>query len=168
MKIGIVSDSHGKTKRLAAALELLAQRGVEAIVHCGDVSGAAAVELLALADAEAYVVAGNMDRHIERLAETAEKCGVHFAWETIEVPLPDGRHLIATHGNDPLVLGALIVGQQFPYVCHGHTHRRRDERIGQVRVINPGALHHPRGHQGPAVAILDTEMDDLEWIELGS
>ena len=63
-------------------------------------------------------------------------------------------------------LSALIASGQFPWVCHGHTHRTRDERIGKVRVINPGALKSPRDPRHPTVAVLDTEADMLEFIEL--
>jgi len=166
MKIGIVSDSHGKTDRLKSALQILTARDVEAIVHCGDVSKASSIELLGETHPDTYLVAGNMDHHVSRLAEVAEKCGVHFGWEVVEVPLGGGQHLVATHGSDEQVLGELIADQQFPYVCHGHTHRRRDERIGSTRVINPGALHHPVHGHAPAVAVLDTETGELEWIEI--
>ena len=53
------------------------------------------------------------------------------------------------------------MGGQFPYVCHGHTHRLRDDRIGDVRVINPGALNHPRNPRHPTIAVLDTATDTL-------
>jgi predicted phosphodiesterase len=58
-------------------------------------------------------------------------------------------------------LGELVHSGQFPYVCHGHTHKVRDERIGEVHVINPGALRRARRH---TVAILDTDGDTLEHV----
>jgi predicted phosphodiesterase len=42
----------------------------------------------------------------------------------------------------------------------------RDQRIGKARVINPGALCHPRDPRYPTVAVLDTEADALEYIPL--
>jgi len=166
MKIGIASDSHGRCDRLKAALEAFAGRDVDAVVHCGDVCGAKCMELLGRCGMDAYVVAGNMDRHVATLAQAARQYGVNFAWEVIEVPLGGGEHLVATHGNDEQILGELIADQQFPYVCHGHTHRQRDERHGRTRVINPGALWHPRQPHRPTAAVLDTETDRLDWIEL--
>ena len=41
-----------------------------------------------------------------------------------------------------------------------------DERIGPVRVINPGALHHPRDPHHPTVALLDTGTDDLQVFDV--
>ena len=164
MKIGIVSDSHGRCELLTAALGLFAQRGVDAIVHCGDVGSIASMRSLGAVDTAAYAVAGNMDRHIDQLAVVADECGVNFHWEVIEMPIGDGRYLVATHGHDHGILNELIAGRQFPYVCHGHTHRVQDERFGQVRVICPGALRTPRNPRHPTVAILDTDSDSLEFI----
>jgi len=166
MKIGIVSDSHGKVLRLRAALNALAARGAQVIVHCGDVGGAECIDALAEAGLDAYVVAGNMDRDVWRLQQAALTGGLKFSSEVIEVPLGDGRCLLATHGHDERVLGELIAGGQFPYICRGHTHSFSDERRGGVRVINPGALLHPRSPRRATAALLDTEQDTLERIDL--
>lgn len=166
MKIGIVSDSHSKAGRLRKALEAFAERNVDAVVHCGDLGSGECMELLGQFAANAYAVAGNMDRHVDRLAEIARQCGVHFGWEVIEVPLSDGRHLVATHGHDQTVLGELIAWEQFPYVCHGHTHKLSDEKRGEVRVINPGALTHPRRPHHPTAVVLNTETDALEVVDV--
>ena len=164
MKIGIVSDSHGGASRLRAALEVLVGLGAEAVVHCGDVGSAECVEVLGAAGVPTYLVLGNMDRRQAKLAAAAKKCGVALEWQAVQVPIGKGRHLAATHGHDEQVLGELVIGGQFPYVCHGHTHRVRDERLADTRVINPGALRHPKDPKHPAAAILDTETDTLRHI----
>jgi putative phosphoesterase len=161
MKIGIVSDSHGRAARLRAAVELLTARGVDALVHCGDVGTSDCIEALAGAAPDVYVVAGNMDRRVEELAAAAEPLGIHFAWEVVRVPLGGGRCLVATHGHDERILSELIRHEQFPYVCHGHTHRPRDERRGAVRIINPGALHNAHTYR---IAVLDTDADTLQHL----
>ena len=166
MKIGIISDSHGKKRRLKAALEILRERGMDAVVHCGDLGSEECVRLLAAAGVPAYAVAGNMDKHADLLEETARGCGVNFSHRQIEVPIGGGQHLVATHGNSAEVLNELVFGGQFPYVCHGHSHRVRDERYGRVRLINPGALRSPRAPRHPTVAMLDTQADALEFIEV--
>ena len=168
MKIGIVSDSHGKTSRLRTALQLLADAGAETIVHCGDICSTECLKLLGRCGMEAYLVAGNMDLSVVHMTTKAEKAGVHFSPTALEVPLPGGEHLVATHGNCEELLDDLIAGQQFPYVCCGHTHRQRDERVGRVRVINPGALNHPKGPSYPTAALLDTNTDELTFIRIDS
>jgi len=55
---------------------------------------------------------------------------------------------------------------RFTFICHGHTHERRDEVRSAygVRLINPGALGGSRP-QARSVCILDPASDDLEFIE---
>ncbi len=171
MRIGILSDTHGKSKQMQHALAVLAGRGVQAVVHCGDIADVRDVGALAGAVAgagvPAYLVAGNMDRHlVASLAATAEKAGVTFAADFVTVPLGDGRYLTATHGHHEELLDELIAGGQYPYVCHGHSHARRDVHIGPTRVINPGALFHPRDRHGESVCLLDTQTDTVEFIKI--
>jgi len=166
MLIGLLSDSHANTQRLDDAVTRLIELGAEALVHCGDILRRDHVSILARGGTPAYLVAGNMDRNPEQLAEEARKCGVTFSRDFIELALPDGRYLIAMHGDRGRMLAEFVAGGEFPYVCHGHTHRARDRRVGRVRVICPGALSHPRHPKHPTAAILDTENDTLRFIEV--
>ena len=166
MKIGIVSDTHGKTKRLSLALEELKALGAEAIVHCGDLGAADCLRALGRAGIPAHAVAGNMDRHLPSLPEIAAGASVQFSPLTVEVAIGDGNFLAATHGHHEHVLAELIVGGRFPYVCHGHTHACRDERSGGVHVINPGAISTPyRLRPHPSAALLNTVADDVTFVE---
>ncbi len=167
MRIGLMSDSHGKTRRFRAALELLAARDVEAIVHCGDICCLESLRLLAGTGIPTWLVAGNMDRHLlHELEALAQGTSVTYWYSTVEVPLGDDTHLVATHGHNEGLLEELIRGQRFPYVCHGHTHRARDERIGDVRVICPGAITSPRHPAVSTVALLDTTADTVAFFDV--
>ena len=167
MLIGLLSDSHTNASRLENAVSLLVRQGAGIIVHCGDIVATGDVSILAAAGAGAYLVAGNMDRRLEKLAEEARTHGVNFATDFLEVPLGDDRYLIALHGDNEQLLQEFVAGGQFPYICHGHTHRAADNTYGQVRVICPGALAHPRRPKHPMVAILDTDSDTVKFIEVG-
>ncbi len=167
MRIGLLSDSHGKTRRLRAALELLAIRGVEAVVHCGDIGCTKSLRLLESTGIPSWLVAGNMDCHLQHELEAlSQGTSITYWYSTVEVPLGDDKYLVATHGDNEGLLDELIRGQRFPYVCHGHTHRARDERIGDVRVICPGAITGPRHPAVPTVAILDATTDTLEFYDI--
>jgi len=166
MRIGIISDSHGRTKVLASALALLKERGVEAVVHCGDVGSCECLELLASLGMPAYAVQGNMDAGLAELATAAINAGVAMETGAVVIPLGDGRTAAVTHGHDAALFHEIIDGGGHAYVFHGHTHAVRDERIGGARVINPGALHHSRHPGRPTVAFLDTGIDWLEWIDV--
>ena len=130
MRIGILSDSHGHDDVLARAIDMLVARGAEAIVHCGDIGTEACLEPLVASPVPAYAVGGNMDRHLPALAHRLTRGALTFHPRTVEVPLGGGKFLIATHGHDEHLLAELVTGAQFPYVCHGHTHRVADRRAG--------------------------------------
>ena len=166
MLIGLLSDSHANASRLEKGIALLIQQGAELLVHCGDIVAGDHVSILAQPGAPAYLVAGSMDRQTGRFAKEAQRCGVHFAADFLEVPLGEGQYLIAMHGDNEQLLCELVEGGQFPYVCHGHTHRTANETFGSVRVICPGALTHPRWPKYPTVAILDTDSDTVRFIEV--
>lgn len=162
MRIGILSDSHGKSKRVRKAVALLTERGMDALVHCGDLCEEDDLALLAAAGVPVYLVAGNMDHPlVDDLRTAAKKLGVHFAADFVAVHLDDGRYLAATHGH-LTTLDDLVCGGQFSYVCHGHTHRLRDERFELTRVLNPGALFHPKSSSDQTVMRLDTDTDSVE------
>ena len=173
MKIGIVSDSHGKSKRLARGIDVLTDASAEVIVHCGDIENIDGIKLLGTSGLPSYLAAGNMDvSRFGRLQTEAESCGVIFAADFVAVPLDDGdgdkykKYLAATHGKDEQLLDELVLGGQYRYVCHGHTHRMSDERAGSTRVLNPGALYNPRGGGGQTVMLLDTETDTVKIISV--
>jgi hypothetical protein len=144
-------------------MRLLARRSVGAVVHCGDIGSLPCLEALGAGGVEAYAVAGNMDRRLEDLEQQARLCNVHFARDFVAVPIGGGRCLAATHGDNGRLLDALLHASDYAYVCHGHSHRLRDERIGGVRVVNGGALSRAARH---TAAVLDTDTDELEIIDV--
>jgi len=166
MKIGVVSDSHGKANRLEAAIEKFVSCGVQAVVHCGDVGSVECLELLASAGVPAYAVAGNMDRDVEALEAAAARCGVIFSRRYVEVPLGRAKLLAATHGDDRALLDELVKCGRYAYVCHGHTHRARSARRGEVRIVNPGALRRSLDAWRATAAIIDTEFESAGHVRL--
>ena len=115
----------------------------------------------------AWLVAGNMDRDLlQRLDAATQGSTVTYWHSTVEVPIENDTYLVATHGDNEELLAELIRGEQFPYVCHGHTHHARDVRQGQTRIICPGALAGPRHPHVPTVALLDTVADTVEFYDV--
>jgi hypothetical protein len=166
--LGILSDTHGQRARTAAALRVLQQVGAEAFVHCGDVGGPEVLD--EFVGRRAWVLCGNMDE-----GDTVRLAAVHAPGLTVATQGPlrvelEGRALAVFHGHEVEFtrwIDALDVNGALPracghcdYILHGHTHVARDERIGRVRIINPGALYRAGVH---TVATLDLRSDALEF-----
>lgn len=160
MILGILSDSHGDAVRTARAVKLLDEERAEAFVHCGDVGGEAVLnELTGL---KAWFVWGNCDcpdASLERYVRS------------LNLPIPDGvplrleldgKRIAVFHGHEREM--DHFDPAEFDYVLHGHTHLCRDERVGQTRIINPGALHRAKEH---TVATLDLSSDALAFHVVG-
>ena len=135
LKIGIVSDSHGRL----AALETMAARNpaVDVWFHCGDYCEDA--EALALCTtAPVYTVLGNNDYY--RGAEAPEELWADVGG--ICVYMTHGHQWPAPRRPDKLAERALTRGAVL--ALFGHTHRRFEGRTGGCTVINPGSISLPR------------------------
>jgi hypothetical protein len=166
MRIGIVSDTHGRIAIQARALAVLADRSIEVLAHCGDLGSTQCLEQLTSLGVPVYAVLGNTDQAESEFTQAARACGAALGRKWLAVPLEAGRSAAVTHGNDAALLAELIRGESHAYVLHGHTHRARDEQIGGVRVINPGALHNSRSPGHPTVAVLDAAADTVEFLDV--
>lgn len=146
--IGLLSDAHGDDSMARRGVEALIRAGARSLIYLGDVCGDGVIDALAgVTSAEgepvpARMVFGNMDFDTAAMTKYAESIGVG-------VDHPCGVYrcgpavLVATHGHlTGYEEAALELGADF--FLHGHTHRIRDERLGDMRLCNPGALHRAR------------------------
>ena len=160
MKIGILSDTHGRVDSARPGVEALTARGAEVLIHCGDVGGPEVLDLLV--GRRSLFVFGNCDWDRESLRRHAQIVGVmcHGAFGDIEL---SGKRIAVLHGDDPGLKRKILTEQQHDYLLQGHTHMREDVMVGRTRLINPGALHraNPR-----TVALLDLADCSLEFIEI--
>jgi putative phosphoesterase len=160
MRIGIVSDSHGHQANVSAALEMLADRGVSIILHCGDIDDAATVRLFA--GIPTNFVLGNCDVDLTEIKEAAESSGGFFHGRFAELVLA-GRRIAVVHGDDPARFQAAIGSGDYDYVFFGHTHEAGERQVGKTWVINPGALFRAK----PKTAVvLDLESGEREWLRV--
>jgi hypothetical protein len=158
MKIAILSDSHGDQRMVAAALRRLRGEKLEAILHCGDVGDAATVSCFA--GLTTHFVVGNCDYDEGSLRDMAQRLDLHWHGAFADLEL-GGKRFALLHGDDHRRLEKAIHSGTYDYVCHGHTHARREERVGRTLVINPGALHRARPK---TLALLDLATGSLESI----
>lgn len=160
MLLGILSDTHDRYEMMAAAVNALQARGATYFIHCGDVCTPNMLD--PLAGLKSAFVWGNCDWDRTGLQRYAQAIGVpcYGAFGDLEIA---GKRIALLHGDDRTRMDQLLKAQNHDYLFHGHTHLRRDERIGRTRVINPGALH--RASEKTA-ALLDLSADQLEYLTI--
>jgi putative phosphoesterase len=158
MSIALISDSHSNLTRVGRAVDLLRGRGVRTVIHCGDISSPAAVN--AFSGLDVHWVLGNCDWDRDALQRAMYFLGHQCHGHTGRLVL-EGRRIAFTHGHQGVILDCLIASAAHDVVVHGHTHERRNERVGRATVINPGALDHSRAG---GFALLDLEHSKVEWV----
>jgi uncharacterized protein len=145
-RIGVLADTHGHL----TAGALAALRGVDLILHAGDIGGADIIAELTQV-APVLAVHGNSD------AGTA-LARQHPATRGIE---RDGVRIFLTHiGGRPADLVRTLPSEperRPQVVIFGHTHISLLERLNGVLFLNPGAAGRPRFGGGLSVAILTVE-----------
>jgi uncharacterized protein len=148
--IGVISDTHGMMRPEARK----AFRGVELIIHAGDVDEPGVLEALR-AVAPVVAVRGNVDRGewAQGLKDTEE----------VEV---GGFRLYVLHNIDELDLDPSAAG--FRAVISGHSHQPLAREQDGVLFLNPGSAGPRRFRLPVSLAILRLEGNFLgaELVEL--
>lgn len=163
MKIAILSDTHNNLANLDAALEKIRQQGVTTLIHCGDMTTAETARHL---DGFRVVfVYGNGDYASGEIRETLEALNPQNSADLVFTGAIGGTRIAALHGHIPGQLEELVESRLYEFIFHGHSHRQRDVRMKNSRIINPGALgglnREPR-----QFCLLDLETGKAEFIFL--
>ncbi len=160
MKIAIISDTHKVLGKLVASLR---RQAPDCVIHLGDGVREAAL-LKEELELKVYAVKGNMDS----ADDVMEMPGIK---DTMVLEL-DGIRFFLTHGHrfgvkeDGAALLAEARRHKAEVVLHGHTHVFRDDRMGDIRVINPGSPILPKNGDKAGYVIFYTETGRLERIFL--
>ena len=161
MKIAILSDIHDniwKLETLLAALE------AEALIFCGDFC--APFTLAQIAEGFAgpvHAIFGNNDGDqlfLSRMASRFPHVTLHGDFAELEL---DGRQVAVTHY--PEIGRALALGGIYDLVCHGHSHERVVEQVGETLRVNPGEV---MGRLGLSTyALYETSTGQAEIVIVG-
>ena len=151
--IGLISDTHGLLRPSVHD----ALKGVDLILHAGDVGDGILEELATIAPVKA--VRGNTDPVGDP-----------------ELPVSlllthDAMRLFVTHGHE---LGVptpdeLLAKYEGDVIIYGHTHRKASVQVEGRWVVNPGAAGPRRFDVRPSVARLSIAKGEIavEFVELG-
>ncbi len=163
MQIGVLSDTHNNQENLRRALAIFQSQQVSTLIHCGDLTTSQTAGLLT--GFKIIHVTGNMARNHGAIRQTLLNLNPdNFSGPNYSGQI-DGIEVAVTHGHIPGKLGAFIRDDRYAFIFHGHTHRRRDERIGQTRIINPGALGGTR-YEERSICFVDLANDVVRFMEI--
>ena len=163
-RIGLLSDSHGNAKATRAGARILAERRADVLLHLGDIGTIEVIDAMLVEHPDTgnviqcRVVFGNTDWDQSSLRRHADRHGITIDHPVGCLPVNGGK-LVYTHGDQTRINNQAL-SEGVTYFCHGHTHKLADTRVGQTRVINPGALH--RAHRY-TVALLNVAEDQVEF-----
>ena len=158
MKIGIIADTHDHVRNIREALDRFSARGVEVIVHAGDVVAPFAAKALARFEGPLHAVFGNNDGERDGLTKVLD-----MAPPPRELEL-GGRRIVVAHepGQIPEELA-----RSADVIVTAHTHEpeiTRPDR-GPLR-INPGEAGGWLTERASCV-VLDSVTLEAEVVELG-
>lgn len=150
MLVAVLSDTH--IPRRARDLPMKAyelMKGVDAIIHAGDVVSANFLKVLEKV-APVYAVRGNNDHNLE-LPETLE-----LTWEEVSIAI--------IHDSGDRKGRATRMRRQFPeadVVVFGHSHIPINEYAGDMLLFNPGSPTDRRRQKSHTMGLMKLEKGAL-------
>lgn len=163
MLAGVLSDIHDNLSSLHRALEELRRREVGTILFLGDFCSPIPARALAAYGGQVHCVFGNGDGDRFAIRGIAPPDGgafvLHGEWAELEL---DGRSVALTHY--PFYARALARTGDYAAVFNGHTHERREERVGGTLWVNPGEILGWKGR--PSFALWETGRNVVEFVDL--
>jgi len=162
MLVGVLSDSHDHMDRIREALDILAERSISTVIHCGDFVAPFALVPFVERAVRFYAVFGNNDGEIRGLQEKAAPIGgIQRGPYRFEL---NGKRFVINHLPWTDEQLAAEQGKTDFFLC-GHTHIPEHRKVGDIIVINPGELcGWLKGRS--TFGILDTSTGEWELIDL--
>ncbi|NPA60499.1 MAG: metallophosphoesterase family protein [Epsilonproteobacteria bacterium] len=127
MKIGIISDTHKKVNLAKDAIELLIEKGVEFIIHAGDIVEVEILDILESCGVRYVAVYGNNDSHLTQY---------HDKYNLVQEP----NYFKLANTNFKLMHLPYYMSPDAEVVIFGHTHEFEVEYKGTTLFLNPGEV----------------------------
>ncbi len=157
MLIGIFSDTHDNLRQIERALICFKERGVEAILHAGDIVAPFAAKLIASIPVPLHIIYGNNDGEKKGLKAVLPQ----IARGPILIPFEDCPIAMA-HDFSQIPPS---LQQQARVLVAGHTHVASVKTENDKLWINPGECGGwLKGRS--TVAILDIKLFTAEIVDL--
>jgi hypothetical protein len=164
MLLGIVSDTHDNVAAVERAVAAFEERGVDAVVHCGDYIAPPVLpffEGLTL-----HGVLGNNDGELDGLEAGFRSLGngstLHGRFAELSF---DGARVAVLHGEDRDRVEALAA-DDYDLVCYGHHHEAEVREVDGTTVCNPGAHFPTVPAEHNSVATYDTATGETTLVDV--
>lgn len=166
MKIGIISDTHDHMNNIKKFVDIfIDDEKIDLLIHCGDIVAPfmnipfkRIIEETDIRLRRMYVVYGNNDgeRSGLRTIFGAQGSKIEMKGDFFETEI-SGKKIIVFHHLDESIVEALALSGKYDIILKGHTHQKREERIGKCLVLNPGeACGYLTGESSAAIIDMDT------------
>ncbi|MHC5036596.1 MAG: metallophosphoesterase [Planctomycetota bacterium] len=159
MIIGIVADSHDNLYATAASVRVLKAKGVERILHAGDIVAPFTAKAFLEVGVPVDAVFGNNDGERAMLSDLLP--GITEGFRRLEI---DGKTVLLVHEREALP-EAETEGADL--VVFGHTHAPERREVGTRVEINPGECGGWLSGR-ETLALWDTRAGSPEILEIGN
>ena len=136
MLVGVVSDTHNNIKNIKKIISLFNEEQVDLVIHTGDISKASTLKIFSNLNSPLVGVFGNNDRIEEGLKEVCEVYDFNFQEPPLSLTLENKK--VAVFHEPELIEGYIKDNQDIDLILHGHTHRYKEEQVGDIIYFNPG------------------------------
>ena len=136
MLIGVVSDTHNNLKNIDKIISLFNEEEVSLVIHTGDIANANSLRRFSKLHSRLMGVYGNNDRNEIGINAVALKENFKFQEPPYLINL-NNKNIVIFHEPD-FIDDFLTEHQNIDLVLHGHTHRYREEKRGNILFFNPG------------------------------
>lgn len=127
MKIGVISDTHRKTRYAKEAIAMLCDAGAEFFIHAGDICERAVLEYLSESGKRYVAVYGNNDAGIVQY---------HHIYNLVQEP----HYFKLADRKFKLMHLPFYMSPDADIVIYGHTHKFACEMQGDTLFLNPGEV----------------------------
>lgn len=155
--LGLVSDTHDNLAATRCVAEFFRERRPRLVLHLGDIATPATVALFRGLPVRFLRGNNDVDPALEPALAEAGFPPLADEW-TGDLA---GVKVAATHGHRRNLVHRHL--GQADVLLHGHTHRRKAERVGPTLVVNPGALHRVGTRTCALLHLPDLR---VEWFEV--
>jgi hypothetical protein len=165
MLVGLIADTHDRLPMVEKAVKRLNEENVGLVLHAGDYVAPFVIPKFKDLKARLIGVFGNNDGDHELLKRRFSECkGLEMRGNFAEMTI-DGLRVALLHGHEEELLKALVEGESFDVVVHGHTHRVEVYKKGRTLVVNPGEVCGYLSGKS-TIALFDTVKREVRLVNL--